>query len=370
VVEGQTLTVDFVSREVLVSGQVTRSEAPVGGVRVTVEGMMVSMSSGPDVFVTAPTAGPQPFTGITAADGTYELIAPEPGGAWASVQSLDGKVRYASRDLQIPDVPDYRLDFKLGGVPVSGIVVDKETGEGVPNSGLNVHDMKGIDESGASASPDGRFAFEIPPGDYRVSLWAEGYAHSQSGLTVGAGGESDVRFELLRGLVLVGKVIGASGRSGAGVRVFAAAEGVPDRHTTMTLSDGVFRFDRLQPKTYDLWAGNPEVGYAVRAGVAPGDKDVVLALRPGGRLRLAVVDGRGAPVAGAFAQVGSLNGIRALFMGGANTDVAGLLEMSCPSGVLEISVSQGKHSGKVAVDVSPGATVAARIVLQDAAPRR
>jgi hypothetical protein len=369
VVEGETVTVDFVSREVLVSGQITRSDAPVGGVRVTVEPMIVSIASGPDDDASAPAAGPQPFTGITAADGTYELIAPESGDAWASVKSLDGKVRYASRDLQIPDVPNYRLDFKLGGVPVSGIVVDKDSGEGVPAASLDATAKKGEDSGGANGGPDGRFAFEVPPGEYRVSVWAEAYAHFQSDLTVGAGGEGDVRFELSRGLVLLGKVVDVSGRPVAGVRVFAATrEGVPGWETAMTASDGLFHFDRLLPKTYDLSAVSPAVGYAARAG-APGDKDIVLVLRPGGRLRLAVVDGRGAPVAGAFARVGPLNGIRApFFMGGGQTDAAGLVEMSCPSGVLEISVSQGKRSGKAAVEVSPGATVAARIVLQDAPP--
>jgi hypothetical protein len=331
---------------------------------------MGSTISGTDALVIAPTPGPQPFTGITAADGTYELIAPEPGDAWANVQSLDGKVQYVSRDLQVPDVPGYRLDFELGGVPVSGIVVDRESGEGVPAARLNATARKGEDSGGAIAGPDGRFAFEIPPGDYRVSLGAEGYARSQSDLTVGAGGESEVRFELSRGLVLEGKVLEASGRPAAGIRVAATAgAGVPGRDMTMTVSDGAFRFDRLLPQSYDLSTGSPTVGYAVRAGVTPGDKDVVLTLRPVGRLRLAVADERGTPVSGAFARVVSLNGALTFFPAGSQTDSAGLLEMSCPSGVLEIAASQGKHSGKVTVDVAPGATVAARIVLRDAAPR-
>jgi hypothetical protein len=128
---------------------------------------MVSMTSGPDVFVISPTAGPQPFTGITAADGTYELVAPEPGDAWASVQSLDGKVRYASRDLQIPEVPNYKLDFKLGGLPVSGMVVDKETGEGVASASIHASAKKGEDAGGGTAGSDGRFAIELPP----VTTW-------------------------------------------------------------------------------------------------------------------------------------------------------------------------------------------------------
>ena len=179
IVEGQTATVDFVSRDVLVSGRVTRGDEPVGGVRVMVDPILVSMVSGPDADLgSLPGAGPQPFTGVTAADGSYELIAPEPGDASVSVQSLDGKTHYASRYLKVPDAPSYTLDFKLGGASVSGIVVDKDTGEGVPGARLSASAKKGDDQGGANAGQDGRFAFEVSPGEYSVMAFAEGYARS------------------------------------------------------------------------------------------------------------------------------------------------------------------------------------------------
>ena len=134
---------------------------------------------------------------------------------------------------------------------------------------------------------------------------------------------------------------------------------------TIALADGVFRFDRLQAKAYDLSTGRPAVGYATRAGVTPGDKDVVLVLRPGGRVRLAVVDGRGAPVAEASARVTSVNGVAVFFPTPDQTDAAGIVELSCPSGSLEIQAGQDKRSGKVTVEVSPGATASARVVLRD-----
>jgi protocatechuate 3,4-dioxygenase beta subunit len=371
IVEGQTASVDFTSREVLVSGRVTRSDAPVGGVRVTVSPTMVSMVSGSDADpVAAAGAGPRPFVGDTAEDGSYELIAPEPGDATVTVASLDGKMQHASRYLRIPDALTYTLDFKLGGAPVSGIVVDKETGEGVPGASIYAALKKGEDEGGTTAGPDGRFAFEIAPGEYTVNLWAEGYARSQSDLSVGAGGASEVRFELGRGLVLQGKLVDAAGRPAAGQRVFAKGrEGATGREMAMTLADGAFRFDRLQPKAYDLSAGGPAVGYATRGGVSPGDKDVVLALRPGGRVRLAVVDGRGAPVAEAFVRVVSVNGLGVFVsVGSTLTDAAGLLEISSPAGTVEILATQAKGSGKVTVEVSPGVTVPGRIVLRESAP--
>ena len=139
----------------------------------------------------------------------------------------------------------------------------------------------------------------------------------------------------------------------------------------MTVADGMFRFDRLQPKTYDLSTGGAAVGYATRAGVTPGDKDVVLALRPGGRVRLSVVGGRGAPVAEAFVRVVSVNGV-VVFVSSADnqTNAAGFVEISGPSGTLEIQASHDKQSGKVTVAVSPGATVPARVVLQESPPTR
>jgi protocatechuate 3,4-dioxygenase beta subunit len=372
IVEGQTATVDFTARAVLVSGRITRNEAPVGGVRVTVSPTLISMVSGPDADTIAPTTvGPQPFTGLTAPDGTYELIAPEPGEASVSVQSLDGKMQYASRYLKIPDVLAYALDFKLGGVSVTGIVVDKESGEGVPDAGVYASLKKGDGEGGATAGPDGRFAFELSPGEYGVSLFAEGYARSQSDMSVGPSGVSEVRFELGRGQVLQGKVVDASGRPAANLRVFSRArDGAPGRDAAATLADGMFRFDRLQSKAYDLSTGGPSVGYAVRAGVTPGDKDVVLVLRPGGRLRLTVVDGTGAPVPEAFARVVSVNAAAAFVPAPeSQTDRAGIVEISCPSGTLEIEASHDKGSGKVTVEVSPGAAVSARVVLREVPPK-
>jgi protocatechuate 3,4-dioxygenase beta subunit len=370
VVEGQTTTVDFTSRDVLVSGRVTRNDAPVGGVRVTDYPTMVSMVSGSDADpVAAAGAGPRPFVGVTADDGSYELIVPEPGDADIAVESLDGKMQYASRYLKVPDVLTYTLDFKLGGAPVSGIVVDKESGEGVPAASIQASAKKGEENGGANAGPDGRFAFEVAPGEYTVSLWAEEYARTQSDLSVGAAGASEVRFELGRGLVLQGKVVDAAGRPAAGQRVFAKSrDGAAGREMAMTLADGAFRFDRLQPKAYDLSAGGPTVGYATRGGVTPGDKDVVLALRPGGRVRLAVVDGNGAPVAEAYARVVSVNGVAAFVSSPDKTNAAGFVEISCPSGILEIQASDDKRSGKVTVEVSPGATVPARAVLRESAP--
>ncbi|MES1210908.1 MAG: carboxypeptidase-like regulatory domain-containing protein, partial [Acidobacteriota bacterium] len=266
IVEGQTATVDFVSRDVLVSGRVTRGDAPVGGVRVLVDPMLVSMVSGPDADLgSLPGPGPQPFMGVTAADGSYELIAPEPGDASVSVQSLDGKTHFASRYLKIPDAPGYALDFKLGGASVSGIVVDKDSGDGVPGARLSASAKKGDEQGGASAGQDGRFAFEVSPGEYSVMAFAEGYARSASDLSVGPSGASEVRLEMSRGLVLQGKVVDASGRPAAGQRVAAKArEGVAGMDTALTLADGAFRFDRLQAKAYDLSTGRPAVGYATR----------------------------------------------------------------------------------------------------------
>jgi hypothetical protein len=371
VVEGQTTAVDFISRDVLISGRATRGDVPVGGVRVTVDPILVSSVSGPDADLgPLPGAGPQPFTGVTAADGSYELIAPEPGDASVSVQSLDGKTHYASRYLKVPDAPSYTLDFKLGGASVSGIVVDKDTGEGVPGARLSASAKKGDDQGGANAGPDGRFAFEVSPGEYSVVTFAEGYAKSESDLSVGPGGASEVRLEMSRGQVLQGKVVDASGKPVAGQRVIAKSrDGAPGMDMTLALADGGFRFDRLQAKAYDLSTGRPAVGYATRAGVTPGDKDVVLVLRPGGRVRLAVVDGRGAPVAEASARVTSVSGV-AVFLPTPpdQTDPAGIVEFSCPSGSLEIQVGQDQRSAKVTVEVSPGALASARVVLREAAP--
>jgi protocatechuate 3,4-dioxygenase beta subunit len=368
VVDGQTTVVDFTSREVLVTGRVTRGEAAMPGVRVTMRTMpyLMSVSGGAFGAIAAPPpAGPRPLEGITRDDGHYELIVLHPGSAWAEVASLDGRVQYASRTFEVPDVESHVLDIPLGGAPVSGIVVDKDTGAAVPRANVRAAAKKGEENGGAKAGADGRFAFELVAGDYQVTTSADGYAPVDSDLTVAGEGASDVRLELGRGLVLEGRVVDPVGHPVPGAQVFPTVGDSPTwLGMAVAMDDGRFRLEHLLPRAYTLATGSPANGFAIRKGVSPGDKDIVLTLSPGGRVRLSVFDPGGAPVAEASGSLVSVDGSKvSLFLNTGRTDSRGVAEFVCPAGAIEISVQKGKLVGRTTVQVEAGATATARVVL-------
>ena len=101
--QGETSTVDFVVREVLLSGHVTRSGAPAPGLRVTVRSReaAIHFSIGPGLAPTAPPSGPQRMTGVTREDGSYELLLDVPGAADLSIDALDGSIGFPRRRVEI-----------------------------------------------------------------------------------------------------------------------------------------------------------------------------------------------------------------------------------------------------------------------------
>jgi hypothetical protein len=368
VVEGQSTSVDFTSRELRVSGRVTRGDQALPGVRVVLRPMPFSMTmSGSSVGgIVSPRAGLRLLEGVTNADGAYELLALRPGQTWAEVVSLDGRTQYASRELDVPDVESHTFDIKLRGVPVSGRLVDKDTGAAVGRGNVHAAARKGDEYGGASTGPDGAFALELAPGDYKVSASAEGYAPLESAiLSVPEAGTSDVRLELSRGQVLEGKVVDLAGRPVAAAQVYpSSGESSSWLGMAVSLEDGSFRLERLPSRPYTLTTGSPASGFAISTGVSPGDKDVVLTLRPGGRVRIKVKDPTGSPVARASPSIVSVDGSRVrLFAPTGMTDQEGVVEFGCPAGAIEIRVDTGRLGGTTTIQVEAGAVAATELVI-------
>jgi protocatechuate 3,4-dioxygenase beta subunit len=373
VVEGQATTLDFTSRELLVSGRVTRGETAMPGLKVVMRSLPYSMSmsgAGNLGGVPALQTGPRPLEGVTGEDGTYELIALNPGATWLEVASRDGRIQYVSRTIELPDVESHVFDIQLRGAPVSGTVVDKETGAAVPHANLSAKAKKGEENGGGSAGPDGRFAFELPPGDYNVEVSADAYAMVERDLSVGESGASAIRLELSRGLVLEGKVVDTTGRPVPGAQVFpSTGDSKAWLGMAVSMEDGSFRLEHLLPRPYTLATGSPSTGFAIRSGVSPGDKDMLLTLNPGGRIRLTVVDSSGAPVSEAGGSLVSVDGSKVfLLLTTGGTDARGVTEFGCPAGMVEISVSKGKLAGKATVPVEARTTATAHVVLAPPPP--
>jgi hypothetical protein len=90
--EGETTSVEFLSREILVNGHVTKSGTPLPGLRLRFMGeggMSMYMGGGFDSVAATPT-GPQRHMGTTDEDGTFALIVDTPGKCWVQTASADG----------------------------------------------------------------------------------------------------------------------------------------------------------------------------------------------------------------------------------------------------------------------------------------
>ena len=378
--EGETTSVEFLSREILVNGHVTKSGTPLPGLRLRFMGeggMSMSMGGGFDSVAAAPT-GPQRHMGTTGEDGTFALIVDTPGKYWVQTESVDGRTNYPTRQLEIPDAETHNVEIAFSGVPVTGVVIDKETDQPVAQAFVRAvpNDKAKADPGGggsARTGADGRFQFDADPGEYKLSAGAEGYASTNTVVTVAATGLSDARLELEKGFEIKGRVLDASGQGVPGLYVSArSTTGDMEGKGAQTLPDGTFRMAGLPARPFNLCAGTELAGYAVRMGVSPGGPDVTLTLRPAAKVRLLIKGPDGAPMAKAWPNVTKLGGapISVSWMGPrAPSDSAGMAEMSTPAGALEIEVWSPTYKGKTTVSVAEGATATAEVTLTEPIPK-
>jgi 5-hydroxyisourate hydrolase-like protein (transthyretin family) len=358
--EGETTTVELVSRDVQVSGRVSRSGVAAPGVRLRLSGRIRE--------------GRMPAHGYgnatTAEDGTYSLTGTA-GSATLEITAADGKSDHGWRQVILPDVEAYTLDLDIrSGAPVAGIVVDEETGSPVAGASVFVASESSNDGANlrdARTDADGRFHVEVAPGDYVVRAGADGYAVSRVKLAVRETG-ADLRLALVRGRVLHGKVVDTSGRPAAGVTV--AATPVEDEREpsdgTETLPDGTFRLTRLATRPYHIVAGSPVLGFAARFPVSPGDDTVELVLQPAATLLLRLRAGDGGPIAGGWARRVKLNGVAAADFSAQMdpSDAQGQLRLQVPAGSVEVVAQRGNLKGRTTVGVGPGDSASGLIVLK------
>jgi hypothetical protein len=125
----------------------------------------------------------------------------------------------------------------------------------------------------------------------------------------------------------------------------------------MTLPDGRFEMGGLRPVPHRLVARSELGGFGTLSGVSPGDKDVVLTLRRGGRVAVRVLGVEGQPVAGALVIGGEGPGM------GVSTDARGVAELMVPGGTTEISVQKDRLRGKTTVTVAEGGSATAEVML-------
>jgi protocatechuate 3,4-dioxygenase beta subunit len=370
--EGESVRVDFVSQDILVSGRVTRAGAPASGMRVSLrleQSFMMFMSVSPGAA--APQSGPQRGTALTRADGSYELLVSAPGKAFVSVQSADGKSALPSRTAVIPDADTHVLDLDFAGAPVTGVVVDADSEE--PLAQVDVFaalEKPGDGAAGggrAVSGPDGRFQLELEPGSYRVSarMSERDYGSASVHVDVNEAGASELRLALRRGVAIVGRLIDSAGRGVGGQSVTASAGEPPQASFAgaTTQPDGSFRLGGLRDEPHTVAARSDMGAFAIRTGVPPGDRELLLTLRPGGRLRVQVVGPDERPIERASVVVSRYRGAPISGAGGGMTDAGGSVELMVPAGALELRVRKDRLEGSASASVTENGVAAIAIAL-------
>jgi Carboxypeptidase regulatory-like domain len=354
-----------------VSGRITRSGAPLAGVRLMLSGhWSMTLHIGDPSRVAAPSAGPERFTAVTGTDGGYELIVDSPGRYGAIVETLDGRTRYPSREAEVPDADTWTFDVDYAGEAVTGIVVDRGTEAGIPKASVHARPQGAgaVGSAQATAGGDGRFSLELEPGEYRLSADHEGYAAEATELTVSAGGASDVRIALSPGLAIRGRVVDGAGRGVGGLFVSAHAADDPPAggRIAVSLADGSFRVEGLRDRPHVLLTGSRLAGFAVQDGVSPdAEEEAVLRLRPGGLAVVRVRDPDGAPVEQAWARVlrvGTVD-VSAAVDRTALSDAAERIELASPAGRITVQVRKDAREAVATLDVPAGGAVEAELVL-------
>jgi carboxypeptidase family protein len=366
--EGETTAVEFVLRNIAITGKVTRGGVPLAGARVEFDsphgGMMMYGGGGGGSPL-------PPYIGITREDGTYQLSVTEPGETSVEIQGPDRKANYPVPSVQVPEADSFVADFNFSGVAIDGVVVDRETEQPIVGAYLIAQPAKGQGSRGVAtgeSDSDGRFHLEADSGEYRLSARAEGYGGDPVTVAVGEAGATGVRIALVHGLVITGRLVDPSGRGVSGGRVSAwSGEGVNRTNAiALTVGDGSFQLSGLRESRYQLVAAEGGL-FALATSAAPNPQPVTLTLRPGGRVHLKVVDATGAGIAGAYASVSGYQGLSLNIYGG-QADGSGVLEFNAPAGALEIRASglsqaAARLEGTAKATVEVGATVAVELTM-------
>ncbi len=364
--EAQVATVDFVLRDIRISGVVLRQQAPIpnASVRFLAPGAGGGMMTSGGSASAFGAVGPARNTGVTGPDGRFELLLDGPGTYGVFVSPTDGQTTHV-HSVEIPDVDSRDIEIDLGGTVLSGVVLEETTERPLPAAQLTFHGGSGV--VSAETDANGRFQVDLAPGHYSISATLPEFAPEYLELEVPAPGETHIL--LRRGDSLQGRVVDVAGRGAADVTVRAFSVQPERPLSAQSAADGSFRLTGLRREAYTLLAdAGTSLRFAVAAGVQPGDSDVVLALRPAARLLVHVLAPDGKPVAGAHAQVEGIDGARVLYGVGKESDEAGLIEMAAPAGQAELHVFEEMLSGKARVVAGPGATTAVDVRLGPAQP--
>ncbi len=316
VFEGQATEVNFDEEAgIRLTGRVLTGGTPVSGGRVNAIREDQGFAGG--------------SSGEIDGAGNYSIELPGPA-TYSLMVEWRGRGR-AEAGVKVrvtvpPGATELRHDIELPTGSISGVVVDAETGQPIPEAQVIAFTAGAVPRSlsllfGAMqsmAGSDGRGSFAIhnlPPGVYSLRVFTvEGYAEGRlERIEVGDGTNSEGhRIALGRGIGFVAQVIDAKGQPLAGAMGLlrtAAGDLVINPRQTVSDAEGNLEFLNIAPGVYKVTAIHPQYAAATAMmKVEPEAEGPTLTLRPGGRVLVAVVDRKGQPVEGADVQLLDENG--------------------------------------------------------------
>jgi beta-lactamase regulating signal transducer with metallopeptidase domain len=372
--DGETTTVDFRVRDVLVSGTVTRGGKPVAQQEVRVSPSNgAQMKMGMSALAVPAAAGPQRLKGVTAADGSYALLAPEAGRYSASVTSLAEPAGrssgVAAPELDVPDADSVRFDIALPAALLMGSVVEQSSGRPIAEARVKAVPPGGASRGGgATTGADGRFRLALDPGTYDIRIEATKFVALATDLVIGE--ETLERaFELARGVTVKGQAV-ASGQGVGGATVAALAGGRTIARSE-SLPGGAFELSVLSDEPYQLLAAHDR-GFAL-ASAPTGAEPVRLRLDPGTLVSLRFRDQDGGPVSKTFVRF-DLVRWNQVQVGAAQwgpygyaitTNTEGVLDIMLPRGDVELTASAQSRKLRGSVHLSiDGVPVSMDVTLQ------
>jgi hypothetical protein len=332
--------------------------------------------------------------GSTDAEGrfSFQLGEPEDRAVYF------GRRRAAAESAMLPDFVTGHIDIDLGRTLLcAGELAGHLAGIVVSSAGQPVADatvaawpcLANSERVWASARVDGHGQFELATdvGCYRVAASAPGFQHSALTTIEVPAGWTRTDLVLPGGTSLRGRVVDTAGHGLPWLDVTASpASG--SFQWTRTDKDGAFILDTLQPGDYTLSVKTRDGRFAFAASSAPAGRDLVLHLRPGGRLRLKATDTEGRVVRPGV-QIERVDGIPADDILPDSEEVDGDEVLKLPAGHVELLLTRrgaGRPQGdgasisiavprpeaeadqpdlqaRIVVDVPEGGTIRAEAVL-------
>lgn len=261
------------SARITLSGRVLFEDEPLAGSAVAVRGERFSIER----------------SVTTDFDGGFLLQDLEPDRYWLGVSDRErALVHNDSLDLKA----DREITIRLQAAAIAGRVEDAGTGHPIPEAVLSLRPTAGSDFLISDSSfADGSFRIiHIPPGSYRLSARADGYAPAEREIRLAAGEE------------LAGLELDLTPTAGLKIRVRLASGGVPPlvhvqarnaEGATILAgsyspdSSGVTNLASLPAGTWSLLIGAPGGAMAQQPVTVPGEP-LAITLAGAGRLQVRI----------------------------------------------------------------------------------